>query len=390
MNGLDRDTFIKKNEGLVIEAAKKFLFRINNYPHIDFDDLVQTGYIGLIKAYDNFKPEYGTQFSTYAVPMIEGEIRRFLIDNLELLKYSRQAKLDFNHIYKAGLIDEEPEMIASQLNIPIERVENALAYYRSRCPDSIQLIIHDDDSTPLTLEDKLGEEVDFDSNLELEFFLNKLDERTRKIVEMRLQGMGQVEIGKRIGISQVQVSRILRRLKKQFKEGGEIKMVKESLKVEQKAVGKPIIETIEKEQPKVVAEKKKPDYAKAKELAEKTTLTAKEIQRQTGISYPTALKYVHEYRQVDKKQMDKQQVVEPAINRRLDAPEINKKLDTKEVKPTNVNANGYVTMTLKMSMLEAPERLNDVLKALRTLGFEDINITIESQKNRIGGKKNES
>lgn len=351
MNGLDRDTFIKKNEGLVIEAAKKFLFRINNYPHIDFDDLVQTGYIGLIKAYDNFKPEYGTQFSTYAVPMIEGEIRRFLIDNLELLKYSRQAKLDFNHIYKAGLIDEEPEMIASQLNIPIERVENALAYYRSRCPDSIQLIIHDDDSTPLTLEDKLGEEVDFDSNLELEFFLNKLDERTRKIVEMRLQGMGQVEIGKRIGISQVQISRILHDLRKRMKEGGGLELITEETK-----------------------------YTKARELAEKTTLSAKEIQRQTGISYQTALKYVHEYRQVDKKQMDKQQVVEPAINRRLDVPEINKKLDTKEVKPTNVNANGYVTMTLKMSMLEAPERLNDVLKALRTLGFEDINITIESQK----------
>jgi len=351
MNGLDRDTFLLKNKGLVVDVAKKFLCRINYYPHIEFDDLFQTGYIGLIKAYNNFKPEYGTQFSTYAVPMIEGEIKRYLRDNLELIKYSRQTKLDFSQINKAGLVNEKPEIIASQLKMPVERVKNALAYYQSHRPDSIQLVIHDEGSTPLTLEDKLSEEVDFDTKLELEFFLKQLDERTRKIVEMRLRGLTQEQIAEEIGISQVRISRILHDLRKRMKEGGGLELITEETK-----------------------------YTKARELAEKTTLSAKEIQRQTGISYPTALKYVHEYRQVDKKQMDKQQVVEPAINRRLNVPEINKKLDTKEVKPTNVNANGYVTMTLKMSMLEAPERLNDVLKALRTLGFEDINITIESQK----------
>lgn len=353
MNGLDRDTFIMKHEGLIREIAKKFLCRINYYPHIEFDDLVQTGYIGLIKAYNNFKPEYGTQFSTYAVPMIEGEIKRYLRDNLELIKYSRQTKLDFSQINKAGLVNEKPEIIASQLKMPVERVKNALAYYQSHRPDSIQLVIHDEDSTPLTLEDKLGEEVDFDTKLELEFFLKQLDERTRKIVEMRLRGLTQEQIAEEIGISQVQISRILHDLRKRMKKGGGLELITEETK-----------------------------YTKARELAEKTTLSAKEIQRETGVSYTTALNYIREYRpgyvqktvksKTVKQQTNKKQTNKSDIKKRLDVPEINK--------PSETNSNGYVTMTFKLSMVEAQEKLGEIMAALKTLGFENINITLESQK----------
>lgn len=215
---LDRETFITKNLGLVGEVAKRYIRTINNHSVVDFEDLKQIGTVGLIKAYDRFDISYGVKFSTYAVPMIEGEILRFIRDNLDLIRYSRQIKMDFNEIYKADLVDEEPEKIANELNIPIDRVKNALAYYRSHCPGSLQLVVHDEDSVPLTLEDRLGHEVDFDTNLEIQLLLQKLDKRTRKIVELRLRGLTQTQIAKRLGLSQMTISRILSSLRKRIKE----------------------------------------------------------------------------------------------------------------------------------------------------------------------------
>lgn len=218
---LDRDTFILSNLGLVGEIAKKYIHTIQHYPIVDYDDLKQIGAIGLIKAYDNFKPEYGNQFSTYAVPMIDGEIKRFFRDNLETIKFPRQVKLDYYKIYNAGLLDEEPEIISEKINIPLDRVKKAKVYGENKITNSLHQTVHDSDSDSLDISGMIGHEVDFDTKLEVELFLSKLDDRTRKVVELRLKGLTQKQIGEKIGVSQMTVGRILNRLKEQLQGGVE-------------------------------------------------------------------------------------------------------------------------------------------------------------------------
>ena len=87
MKEIDRDTFILENMGLVKMVVKRHKSRIYNNPSVDLEDLESVGTIGLIKAYEGFDPNYGTQFSTYAVAMIDGEIRRYFRENLDTIKF---------------------------------------------------------------------------------------------------------------------------------------------------------------------------------------------------------------------------------------------------------------------------------------------------------------
>src|SRR5690606_34218332 len=175
--------------------------------------------------------------------------------------------------------------------------------------------IIEDERSPIYLTDKIGTEVDFDTNLELEFFLNQLDKRTREIVELRLKGQTQIEISQKLGISQVHVSRILINLRDKFKKYfGGVDMSLQNLvpnyeKVKQLAIETNLsAEDIHKETgvPVKVAEEyivafrgqtitpkkdDKPDYALAKQLAEETDLKPKEIQEKTGVAYATAYSY---------------------------------------------------------------------------------------------------
>lgn len=219
MNGLNRDTFIEKNMGLVGMVVKRYIPAISNHPSIDSDDLKQVGAIGLLKAYDKFDPSYGVKFSTYATFLIDGEIRRYLRDNADFLKTSRQIKIAYGNIYNNDLLDEEPEIIADKLNIPIEQVKEALEYGNNKNPRSLHQPITDKNGKPLYIKDTVGYEVDFDSNLEIELLLKKLNQRERKIVKLRMEGVTQREIGKQLGVSQVEVSRILKRIKKNLEKG---------------------------------------------------------------------------------------------------------------------------------------------------------------------------
>lgn len=262
MNGIDRESFITDNIGLVMDIAKRIYPHINKNYLLEFDDVVQIGMIGLIKAYDEFKPEFGTRFSTYAVPVIEGEIKKYLRDNADTIRFPRQIKIDFYKIKSFGLIDEEPEVIAEKLDIPLERVQEALEYYKCKSIESLEREIIEDERSPIYLTDKLGKEVDFDTNLELEFFLNQLDKRTRKIVELRLKGQTQIEISQKLGISQMQVSRILINLRDKFKKYFGLV----------------------------------PNYAKVKQLAIETNLSAEEIHKETGVPVKVAEEYIVAFR----------------------------------------------------------------------------------------------
>ena len=221
MNKAERDKIILDNMGLVGMIVKKYTKAINRCSHIDLEDLVNVGAIGLIKACDRFDLEYGAKFSTFAVPYIWGTIKRFMRDNADTIYFTRQVKLDYYKIVEFDLINETPEEISKRLDIPTSRAKEALAYYRSQNVDSLDRAILDDDGkSSITLADTIGTEIDMDFSLEVELFLNSLDERTRKIIKLRLQDLKQSEIGEIMGVSQVTISRALRRVKKQLTERG--------------------------------------------------------------------------------------------------------------------------------------------------------------------------
>lgn len=216
MDKADRDAFIMKNIGLVTTIVNKYVNSIIGHPFICREDLQSIGTIGLIKACDRFDPTYGSKFSSYAVPTIQGEIQTFLRDHLDSIKFTRNAKSDCYSIINAGLINEEIEVISEKLRLSTESVKNALGYYRNRQVEALDREIYDDEEKSITLADTVGTEFDFDTNLELELFLNKLDERSRRIIELKIQGYNQIEISEIIGISQAQVGRILKKIKEKI------------------------------------------------------------------------------------------------------------------------------------------------------------------------------
>ena len=199
----------KKNQPLVISIARRFANR-----GTEFDDLVQLGMMGLIKAVKNFDVSMGTQFSTYAVPMIAGEIKRFLRDDGNI-KVSRSLKevsfkiMKFREDYiKKHLKEPKITEISQNLSVDDETVALALGATQPVC--SIYQSIAEDDGLylidTLSADDNTENEVDI---INLKTALKQLENREQKIINMRyFSGLTQTEISKELGISQVQVSRI--------------------------------------------------------------------------------------------------------------------------------------------------------------------------------------
>ncbi|MGJ0847445.1 sigma-70 family RNA polymerase sigma factor [Tissierella praeacuta] len=396
MEGVDRDTFILENMGLVGMVAKEFQNRIYNSSCVEMDDLVQIGTIGLIKAYDRFDPEQGVKFAGFAITSIRWEIQMFLRDKLDGVKVGGNTVYNYLNILQSNLINESPGVISSILDIPIQSVENALAYHRCKYIDSLEKPISNDDGDTFNLGETIGYEVDFHENLEmyrLQEILKKLDERTQEILKLKLQGLNQHEIGKSLGLSQSYISRLTVKAKQKLEKGG-YKM----------------------------GEGKGKDFKLAKKLAIETELGASEISKQAGISYPTAYRYIKCYR-ADVKEIeevksklesnqptvktytlspeelekyredgtvakminhktDKENSGVGGINvekHRLDIPEeVGKEEVIKE--PEIKSSDGYMTMTFKLTVENAKSQLEDILKAMNTLGFKDLNITIQSQQ----------
>lgn len=215
---MTRDEFILANMGLAVMVAKRSMWKIKNNPAIDREDLISLGVEGLIKAYDNFDPSFGTQFSTYAVTIIHGTISKHLMKSGDLVSFSRQDIENYHSIVRVGLIGEDPKTIAKKMNKPLAHIKRALNYSKCRHVDYLQQTIYEDEGKAITLGERIGVEPDLDSDIDIKTFLEQLDERTRKIVTLRMQGLSQTEISDIIGLGQVQISRILLRVKKQMKE----------------------------------------------------------------------------------------------------------------------------------------------------------------------------
>ena len=207
-----RETYIKGNLRLVLSVIKRFSNSNENV-----DDLFQIGCIGLIKSIDNFNPEIGVKFSTYAVPMIIGEIRRYLRDN-NSIRVSRSLRdTAYKAIHAREILSKELsreptiEDIAEKIDLPKEDIVFALDAIQ--CPVSLYDPVYTDGGDTLyvmdQISDKKNKEETWVEHLSLSEAMKRLSAREREIITLRFfEGKTQMEVADAIGISQAQVSRL--------------------------------------------------------------------------------------------------------------------------------------------------------------------------------------
>ncbi len=219
-----REALISGNLRLVLSVIQRFNNRGENV-----DDLFQVGCIGLMKAIDNFDLEQNVKFSTYAVPMIIGEIRRYLRDN-NTIRVSRSLRDIAYRVLQvrdrlANKHSRDPSIgeIASELNLSREEIVFALDAIQE--PVSLFEPIYQDGGDPIYVMDQISDEKNIDEkwleNLSIKEALTRLSERERHILTLRFfRGKTQMEVADEIGISQAQVSRLekgaLTQLKRQI------------------------------------------------------------------------------------------------------------------------------------------------------------------------------
>lgn len=197
---------------LVHLAANRLMIRAKRF-QLEYDDLFQTGFIGLMKAVERFDPSLGYKFSTYAVPSIEMEIRRMFRDVGDVLKFPREAKELANRIRYLDIEDEDPEIIAQMTGKPIELIMFTLNVMKTRVV-SLNVVIHEDDND-LTIEDMIAQDEDY-STAELSDFLSTLSDRERAIALARMEGKTQTEIAEIVEVSQIHVCRLLKKIGEKY------------------------------------------------------------------------------------------------------------------------------------------------------------------------------
>lgn len=211
-----RDTLFEENTGLIYSVARRFLGR-----DVEMEDLFQIGSIGLLKAVDKFDPAFEVRFSTYAIPMILGELKRFFRDD-GMIKVSRSIKENQHRVYLAREkiekeLGREPSLkeIAEMLGMPPEEV--AMTLDSAAEVESLYRTVYQSEGTDISLIDKIPEKENAEEHLLnrifLEEILGKLESSDRKLIYMRyFQDMTQTQVAERLGVSQVQVSRMEKRI----------------------------------------------------------------------------------------------------------------------------------------------------------------------------------
>ena len=217
---------IEINLPLVSSISKKFINR-----GYDYEDIFQIGSIGLVKAIKNFDVKFNVKFSTYAVPMIMGEIKRFLRDD-GIIKVSRNVKnlarkIHFDREALSKDLNREPTIEELSQYSGVNKEDIVLAMESSANLQYLYDTIHQDDGSQVLLIDKISEDSIEDSNMvdriALKDVLQNLDSKSRQIIMLRyFKDKTQVQVAKMLGISQVQVSRIekkvLLEMRKQLEE----------------------------------------------------------------------------------------------------------------------------------------------------------------------------
>lgn len=221
-NELAREQFTIANFRLVLSILRRF--RLNN---VSIDDVFQAGVIGLIKSIDNFDLSVGVKFSTYAVPMIVGEIKRYLRDgnSLKIARSIRDTAYQVlktrENMEKQG-IEADAHLIAKEMQVAVSDVNYAL----NAISDTVSLYdpVYNKSGDTLLLLDQLGDEKNTEElwteNVDLHTALGGLKEREKRIIELRyFEGKTQTEISEEVGISQAQVSRLEKNALKEIRAG---------------------------------------------------------------------------------------------------------------------------------------------------------------------------
>lgn len=222
-----REQLVEENIGLIWCVVKRFYGR-----GIEAEDLFQIGSIGLLKAVDKFDPAFEVKFSTYAIPMILGELKRFFRDD-GMIKVSRSIKENQHRVYLAREkiekeLGREPSLkeIAEMLEMPPEEV--AMTMDSAAEVESLYRTVYQSEGTDISLIDKIPEKENAEEHLLnrifLEEILGKLESSDRKLLYMRyFQDQTQTQIAEQLGVSQVQVSRmekrILKKLRSLYRDG---------------------------------------------------------------------------------------------------------------------------------------------------------------------------
>ena len=217
-----RAQLVQENAGLVWCVVKRFLHR-----GAEAEDLFQIGNIGLLKAIDKFDLSYEVKFSTYAVPMISGEIKRFLRDD-GMIKVSRSLK---ELAYKSCACRErlqeawgrEPTITEIASELKVETEELLMAMDASSEIESLHKTIYQKEGQELRLMDKLPEQEEQEDkildHMLLQELLTYLDKEERRLIYLRyFANQTQSQVGKELGISQVQVSRMEKKILKNLRE----------------------------------------------------------------------------------------------------------------------------------------------------------------------------
>ena len=216
------DILVKSNLGLVKSVLRGFSNR-----GYDIEDLFQIGCIGLIKAIQKFDVNYDVKFSTYAVPMIVGEIKRFLRDD-GIIKVSRSlkqtaAKVKYAKEKLTKSTGREPTIQEISDEIKVDKEEIVVALDSNYQPEYLYDVVYQSDGSPVFLIDKVSDdtnesEADILDKIALKEILNRLKPRDRQIIILRyFQDKTQTEVAEILGISQVQVSRIEKRILNEMK-----------------------------------------------------------------------------------------------------------------------------------------------------------------------------
>ena len=207
---------VENNIGLVRSVVKRFLNR-----GCEYDDLVQIGSIGLLKAIKKFDLSYNVRFSTYAIPMIMGEIKRFLRDD-GIIKVSRSLK---EIAYKANIAKEalekdygrEPTIMELASELDISKEDLVMALDSAHSTHYLYETIHQDDGAPVLLIDKISSKEDEDleviDKIALKEVLAMLEPKERQIIILRyFKDKTQCQVAEALDMSQVQVSRIEKKI----------------------------------------------------------------------------------------------------------------------------------------------------------------------------------
>lgn len=217
-----RDTLIESNIGLVWSVVRRFTGR-----GYELEDLFQIGVIGLMKAIDKFDISFEVRFSTYAVPMIMGEVKRFLRDD-GMIKVSRcmkelslKARISREKLQR--IHGREPTLEELAKEVGATREELAIALESSAEVESLSQVIYQGDGSSITLMEKIEQEgegtEELINHMTIQKLMKELGEADKKLIILRyFGGWTQTQVAKEMGISQVQVSRMEKKILAQMRE----------------------------------------------------------------------------------------------------------------------------------------------------------------------------